>query len=108
MSTRPGFSQSQLRRLGDLVLGQRGGLRKVEAALQERAFAWQVLCLRLAIIVCHARDDVDAGGDRLGGDGGTPTTRLRRRLGRGASAHRSPAARRGRGLGRPAGAGAGA
>ena len=31
----PGFSQSQLRRIADLVLGQRGGLRKLEARLQE-------------------------------------------------------------------------
>ena len=30
-----GFSQSQLRRIGDLVLGQRGGLRKMEATLQD-------------------------------------------------------------------------
>jgi len=55
-----GFSQSQLRRVGELVLGQRGGLRKVEASLTFEDFAWQVLCLRLAIIACHARGDVDA------------------------------------------------
>lgn len=53
----PGFSQSQQRRLGELVLGQRGGLRKIEAALAAPPFAWQVLCLRLAVIKCHARDD---------------------------------------------------
>ena len=56
----PGFSQSQQRRVGDLVLGQRGGLRKVEASLAQEAFAWQVLCLRLAIIKCHARGPVSA------------------------------------------------
>jgi exopolyphosphatase / guanosine-5'-triphosphate,3'-diphosphate pyrophosphatase len=55
----PGFSQSQQRRIGDLVLGQRGGLRKIEAALAQEAFAWQVLCLRLAVIKCHARGPVD-------------------------------------------------
>jgi exopolyphosphatase/guanosine-5'-triphosphate,3'-diphosphate pyrophosphatase len=55
----PGFSQSQQRRLGELVLAQRGGLRKVEASLRRKTFAWQVLCLRLAIIACHARGDVD-------------------------------------------------
>lgn len=53
-----GFSQSQQRRLGDLVLAQRGGLRKVEAALALESFAWQVMCLRLAIIKCHARGEV--------------------------------------------------
>lgn len=55
-----GFSQSQQRRLADLVLAQRGGLRKVEAQLAQEAFAWQALCLRLAIIKCHARGEVDA------------------------------------------------
>jgi exopolyphosphatase / guanosine-5'-triphosphate,3'-diphosphate pyrophosphatase len=60
-----GFSQSQLRRLGDLVLGQRGGLRKVEAGLVQEAFAWQVLCLRLAIICCHARGEASPDAVRL-------------------------------------------
>jgi len=55
----PGFSQSQQRRLGELVLAQRGGLRKVEASLAQPDFAWQALCLRLAIIKCHARGTVD-------------------------------------------------
>lgn len=54
----PGFSQSQQRRVGELVLGQRGGLRKVEASLVQETFVWQVLCLRLAIIKCHARGEV--------------------------------------------------
>jgi exopolyphosphatase/guanosine-5'-triphosphate,3'-diphosphate pyrophosphatase len=53
-----GFSQSQLRRLSDLVLAQRGGLRKVEPLFDNTDFAWQVLCLRLAIIKCHARGPV--------------------------------------------------
>ncbi len=51
----PGFSQNQQRRVGDLALGQRGGLRKSEAALGNEGFAWQVLALRLAVIECHAR-----------------------------------------------------
>ena len=54
-----GYSQSQQRRLGELVLGQRGGLRKLEHRLDEEDYAWQVLCLRLAAILCHARGDVD-------------------------------------------------
>ncbi|MGK2901197.1 MAG: Ppx/GppA phosphatase family protein [Burkholderiaceae bacterium] len=65
----PGFSQSQLRRIGALVLGQRGGLRKVEASLVREEFAWQVLCLRLAIIKCHARGDVSVDAVRLKRDG---------------------------------------
>ena len=55
----PGFSQSQQRRMGELVLGQRGGLRKVEPQLASETFAWQVLCLRLAAIKCHARSQAD-------------------------------------------------
>jgi hypothetical protein len=54
-----GFSQSQQRRLAELVLAQRGGLRKVEASLMQQDFAWQALCLRLAIIKCHARGEID-------------------------------------------------
>ncbi|MEP6740510.1 MAG: exopolyphosphatase, partial [Caldimonas sp.] len=72
----PGFSQSQLRRIGELVLGQRGGLRKMEAALQARSFALDLLCLRLAVIVCHARDDVDPDMLALRLDAGQPIVAL--------------------------------
>jgi exopolyphosphatase / guanosine-5'-triphosphate,3'-diphosphate pyrophosphatase len=64
----PGFSQNQLRRLADMVMGQRGGLRKIDAALANRddpAFAWQVLALRLAVIKCHARGAVNHRALRL-------------------------------------------
>jgi len=54
-----GFSQSQQRRLAELVLAQRGSLRKSEPALANEDFAWQVLCLRLAIIKGHARRPID-------------------------------------------------
>jgi len=60
-----GFSQSQLRHLADLVLGQRGGLRKIEAALTQRDVALQVLALRLAVIKCHARTPIDAAALQL-------------------------------------------
>nr|HET7858559.1 Ppx/GppA phosphatase family protein [Caldimonas sp.] len=73
----PGFSQSQLRRVAQLVLGQRGGLRKVETALQSPSFALHLLCLRLAVIVCHARDDVDADAVTLRLVDGVPVVRLR-------------------------------
>lgn len=53
-----GFSQSQQRHLGELLLGQRGGLRKVEASLADAGYRWQLLCLRLALILCHARADI--------------------------------------------------
>ncbi len=60
-----GFSQSQQRRLAELVLAQRGGLRKVASQLEQTGFSWQVLCLRLALIQCHARDALEASGMRL-------------------------------------------
>ena len=60
-----GFSQSQLRRVGDLVLGQRGGLRKIETALVREEFMWQLLCLRLGVIKCHARGDINDDALRL-------------------------------------------
>ena len=65
----PGFSQSQQRRIGELVLGQRGGLRKIEPQLCSERFAWQVLALRLAVIKCHARGLVDPKALRLKRDG---------------------------------------
>ncbi|HUG24254.1 Ppx/GppA phosphatase family protein [Piscinibacter sp.] len=71
-----GFSQSQQRRLAELVLAQRGGLRKVEAALSQADFAWQVMCLRLATIKCHARGGVDAGALKLRQSGGVATLSL--------------------------------
>jgi exopolyphosphatase/guanosine-5'-triphosphate,3'-diphosphate pyrophosphatase len=71
-----GFSQSQLRRIGNLVLGQRGGLRKMEAALQDPVFALHLLCLRLAVIACHARDDAGAAAIALNVDAGKPTIAL--------------------------------
>jgi exopolyphosphatase/guanosine-5'-triphosphate,3'-diphosphate pyrophosphatase len=64
-----GFSQSQLRRIADRVLAQRGGLRKVEARLAEPGFALQALCLR-------------AAGDRLPGAAGRAGRRARNRRAR--------------------------
>jgi exopolyphosphatase/guanosine-5'-triphosphate,3'-diphosphate pyrophosphatase len=65
-----GFSQSQQRRISELVLGQRGGLRKLDPALNNTDFAWQALCLRLAVVKCHARGAVDHRAIRLKRDGG--------------------------------------
>ncbi len=64
-----GFSQSQQARLGDMLLAQRGGLRKLGAALTQENFAWQVLALRLAVIKCHARGDINEAALRLRRDG---------------------------------------
>lgn len=50
-----GFSNNQLQRLAALALGQRGGLRKVEAQLADTNVLDQLIALRLAVILCHSR-----------------------------------------------------
>ncbi len=57
-----GFSQAELHRLGLLVLGQRGKLRKLDADFDDVLFVMQLMSLRLAIIFCHARRDPDTSG----------------------------------------------
>ena len=54
-----GFTQTELAHIAALVLAQRGKLRKVEVFLHDPEFALQLLCLRLATILCHARRDPD-------------------------------------------------
>jgi exopolyphosphatase/guanosine-5'-triphosphate,3'-diphosphate pyrophosphatase len=39
------------------VLGHRGKLRKLEADFTDISFVQQLLALRLAVILCHARSD---------------------------------------------------
>ncbi len=74
----PGFSQDQQNRLSDLVLGQRGGLRKIEYALNaDPMFAWQVMTLRLATVLCHARHALGGEHPRLSlSDGDTAVLKL--------------------------------
>jgi exopolyphosphatase/guanosine-5'-triphosphate,3'-diphosphate pyrophosphatase len=60
-----GFSLSELQRLGLLVLGHRGKLRKLEANFEDIAFVMQLLTLRLAVILCHARRDPDMEGMKI-------------------------------------------
>jgi len=57
-----GFALPELHRLGLLVLGHRGKLRKLENELADEDFVHQLLCLRLAVILCHARRDPDLDG----------------------------------------------
>lgn len=54
-----GFSISEMHRLSLLVLGHRGKLRKLESALGDDDLVMQLMALRLAVIVCHARRDPD-------------------------------------------------
>jgi exopolyphosphatase/guanosine-5'-triphosphate,3'-diphosphate pyrophosphatase len=65
----PGFAQPELHRLSVLVLGHRGKLRKIEAELDDAVLVQQLLCLRLAVILCHARRDPDLDGLRLASRG---------------------------------------
>jgi exopolyphosphatase / guanosine-5'-triphosphate,3'-diphosphate pyrophosphatase len=51
----PGFAQPELHRLSLLVFGHRGKLKKLNEALEDIHFVHQLLALRLAVIVCHAR-----------------------------------------------------
>ncbi len=61
----PGFSQPELHRLSLLVLGHRGKLRKLDADFEDEVFVQQLLALRLAVILCHARREPDLKGMRL-------------------------------------------
>jgi exopolyphosphatase / guanosine-5'-triphosphate,3'-diphosphate pyrophosphatase len=54
-----GFSMAELHRLGLLVLGQRGKLKKLEVELQDDDFSKMLMALRLSLILCHARKDPD-------------------------------------------------
>ena len=66
----PGFAVNEMHWLGQLVLGHRGKLRKLEPVLEDEGFVAQLLSLRLAVILCHARRDPDLQGLRLSHAGG--------------------------------------
>jgi exopolyphosphatase/guanosine-5'-triphosphate,3'-diphosphate pyrophosphatase len=53
----PGFAVPELHRLSQLVLGHRGKLRKLDVDWQDEVFVHQLLALRLAVLLCHARRD---------------------------------------------------
>lgn len=57
-----GFTVDELQRLGLLVLGHRGKLRKLEANADDAVFFTQLMALRLAVVLCHARRDPDLSG----------------------------------------------
>ncbi|MFZ9335994.1 MAG: exopolyphosphatase, partial [Burkholderiaceae bacterium] len=48
----------------------RGKLRKLEADFEDALFVQQLMSLRLAVILCHARRDPDLGGLTLSLDPG--------------------------------------
>jgi exopolyphosphatase/guanosine-5'-triphosphate,3'-diphosphate pyrophosphatase len=61
----PGFALPELHRLSLLVLGHRGKLRKLDVDFEDRSFVQQLLCLRIAVILCHARREPDLQGLEL-------------------------------------------
>ena len=71
-----GFSQPELHRLGMLVLGHKGKVRKLETDLDDATFALQLLCLRLAVVLCHARRDPDTHALALHANTGLGTFEL--------------------------------
>ncbi|HSV59811.1 MAG TPA: Ppx/GppA phosphatase family protein [Variovorax sp.] len=65
----PGFDINEMHTLSQLVLGHHGKLRKVESSLTDATFATQLLALRLAVVLCHARRDPDAQAVRVAAAG---------------------------------------
>jgi len=61
-----GFSMQELQRLGLLVLGHRGKLRKLDADFEEAEFVKMLFALRMAVILCHARKNPDQTGLEVG------------------------------------------
>jgi exopolyphosphatase/guanosine-5'-triphosphate,3'-diphosphate pyrophosphatase len=62
----PGFSQSEQHCLSLLILGHKAKLKKLEADFSDRIFVLQLACLRLAVILCHARLRPNLRGIQLG------------------------------------------
>lgn len=60
-----GFSDAELSRLGMLLLGQRGKLRKIDADWGNVRFCRMLMCLRLAVLLCHSRTQPDMAPLRL-------------------------------------------
>ena len=58
-SDMPGFSTSEQDWMAQLVLGQRGRLSKLGDRLKSKEFLLSVLALRLAVILAHARVNID-------------------------------------------------
>ncbi len=51
-----GFTQSELHRLGLLVLGHSGKLKKLDVDFNDDRFITKLMSLRLAVIFCHSRN----------------------------------------------------
>ena len=53
---------TELHRLSQLILGHRGKLKKLDPELRDEDFVCQLISLRLAAILCHARREPDLKG----------------------------------------------
>ena len=54
-----GFTMPELHRLGLIILGHKGKLRKLEQELEDVDLARPLMAMRLAVLLCHARLDPD-------------------------------------------------
>jgi exopolyphosphatase/guanosine-5'-triphosphate,3'-diphosphate pyrophosphatase len=61
-----GFSLPELHKLSLLVLGHRGKLKKLDIDFEDAEFTQQLMSLRIAVALCHARRDPDLSGLVLG------------------------------------------
>jgi exopolyphosphatase/guanosine-5'-triphosphate,3'-diphosphate pyrophosphatase len=60
-----GFAITELHKLSLLVLGHRGKVRKLEADFEDDVLIQQLLMLRMAVALCHARRDPNLKGVTL-------------------------------------------
>jgi exopolyphosphatase/guanosine-5'-triphosphate,3'-diphosphate pyrophosphatase len=61
----PGFTTREQRVMSNMILGQKGNLRKVNEALMDIDFAKAILALRLAVMFMHSRIEVNLDALRL-------------------------------------------
>ena len=54
-----GFTMPELHRLGLIILGHKGKLRKLEQNIEDIDLVQPLMALRLAVILCHARKAPD-------------------------------------------------
>lgn len=70
-----GFADDELQHMAQLVLGHRGKLKKVEDFISQAPAAMEMLSLRLAALLCHARQAPQLQGMHLQRRGATFTLR---------------------------------
>lgn len=61
----PGFSQTELHRLGLLISGHRSKPKKLFTQFPDDLFVLQLMALRLSVILCHARQTPNLRGLKL-------------------------------------------